>query len=523
MPKERGRRRRGRRRGRGEEQPPGKPTEERREEDLQISEESGAPGALPSRFTFWRRRRQDEGEEEKEAPREPPSRERPSERPAASGASPAGVSPLSFWRRGQTRPYRQQPLPRRGPKRLWRRLTGFYFPPWVPVVAIVVVVFGILGLLLFTRSATGAPRIGVDHWHATYEVLVCGERQPNFPFWQAGVHTHDDGLIHIHPNTPSEEGAGARLVRWFEYGGGKLTQDEMRMPGSREEFKNGDTCPDGSTAVLQVFVDDADPPSVFERLDNWSRYIPQDGDQVRIVFGPEEAVSEEGGAEISEEEATREISIEAGDRGSPSTDSFFDPNAFTIGSDETVKVNVTNTGTVTHNLRIEGVDNEYDTEDDFVTEPLLIRPGEEGFTVVRIPQASEYAFRCDIHPNVQFGTLTVEEGEVTATPAATEGSPEAVEVTLEVSLGDNLFGPNELEVVAGEPFRIVLVNDGTFVHNLRIAGPDGEYRTADDIVSETVNPGQEEVVLDGQIDEPGEYAFRDDFHPTEATGVITVK
>jgi hypothetical protein len=121
-----------------------------------------------------------------------------------------------------------------------------------------------------------------DHWHAVYKVYICGQRQPHFPTWEGGVHTHADGVIHIHPFLPREEGSGARLVKWFEYGGGKLTQSEMRMPGSREEYKNGDECPEGSEAVLQVFVNG-------ERLEDWSGYIPRDGDRVQIEFGEEAA------------------------------------------------------------------------------------------------------------------------------------------------------------------------------------------------------------------------------------------
>jgi plastocyanin len=279
------------------------------------------------------------------------------------------------------------------------------------------VVFGILGTLFFVRGATGAPRIN-DHWHATYSVFICGQRQPNFPTWEGGVHTHADGVIHIHPFTPQEEGAGARLVKWFEYGGGKLTQTEMRMPGDRREFKNGDLCDDGSEAVLQVFVNG-------QKMSDWSRYIPQDGDQIRIVFGPEEeAIEESEGIIIAPEEADREIAIEASDRGQPEADSFFNPDTFTAKTGETVKVNVENTGTVTHNLRVEGVDKVYETEDDFVTrapdqESSLIQPGEEGFLVVRIDQPGEYAFRCDIHRDVQFGTMIV-AGEA---PAEEEGTP----------------------------------------------------------------------------------------------------
>ena len=129
-------------------------------------------------------------------------------------------------------------------------------------------------------DATLPPRVG-DHWHATYEYIVCGEEQPPAPTWSgSGVHTHEDGIIHIHPLARSEEGAGARLVKWFEYGGGLLDEDEVRLPGSAVTYENGDECPDGTIGTVQVFVDG-------ERLTDYGRYIPQHGDSIEIVFGPE--------------------------------------------------------------------------------------------------------------------------------------------------------------------------------------------------------------------------------------------
>ena len=127
---------------------------------------------------------------------------------------------------------------------------------------------------------TGAPRVGEDHWHAAYEYIVCGELQPPAPTWSgSGVHTHGDGVIHIHPFRQSEEGAGARLARFFEYGGGVLDDDEVRMPGSSVTYRNGDECPDGTIGVVQIFVNG-------EHMMDYERYIPQDGDRIEIVFGP---------------------------------------------------------------------------------------------------------------------------------------------------------------------------------------------------------------------------------------------
>ncbi len=154
----------------------------------------------------------------------------------------------------------------------------------LPAVAAITIVAVLVGTVLRVEGDGGSkrPAIGRDHWHAVYQVFLCGQRQPNFYTWRSGIHSHHDGVIHIHPFLPSEEGEGASLVNWFQYGGGKLTQTEMRMPGNLKTFKNGDRCPDGSEAVLQVFVNG-------DKLHDWSEYIPQDGDRIRIVFGEAEA------------------------------------------------------------------------------------------------------------------------------------------------------------------------------------------------------------------------------------------
>jgi plastocyanin len=410
-------------------------------------------------------------------------------------------------------------MPKQTIGRTLRRVRGMYVPPWVPVLFIIVVVFGILGALFVVRTAAGKPRIGQDHWHATYSVFVCGQRQPNFPTWEAGVHTHGDGVIHIHPFVPAEEGAGARLVRWFEYGGGKLTQTEMRMPGDREEYKNGDECDDGTEATLQVFVNG-------EKLDDWSRYIPKDGDRVRIVFGAieTEPVELEDRTVIAETEATRTVEVEI-TGGEP--DAAFSPASIDLKAGETVKVVFTNNGSISHSVRVPGLDGLPDTTDDFVAstteESDILTPGEQGAMVVRFDEAGDFPFS-DPTATAATGTFVVGGEAPVASPTPEEGEPEPVDVELDVSMGDNFYAPNALEVAAGEKFRINLSNDGEFVHNLRIAGPDGVYDTDDDLASEPdpQTAGEDGEVV-GQIDTPGTYPFRCDFHPVEMTGTITVR
>ena len=122
------------------------------------------------------------------------------------------------------------------------------------------------------------PLIGVDHWHAAYQIWVCDEEQSTAFEWSSGIHTHADGIIHMHPLSPHEEGSGARLVKFFEYGGGLLTHTELRIPGTSQTLQNGLECPDGTPGRVHVFVNG-------EELQDWSEYIPQDGDQIIVLFG----------------------------------------------------------------------------------------------------------------------------------------------------------------------------------------------------------------------------------------------
>jgi plastocyanin len=408
-------------------------------------------------------------------------------------------------------------MPRQTLGRTLRRIRGLYFPPWVPVAFIIVVVFAILGALFIVRGATGAPRIAEHHWHAPYSIFICGQRQPNMPTWPGGVHTHADGVIHIHPQQPQEEGAGARLGKFFEYGGGRLTQTEMRIPGRREVYKNGDTCPDGSEAVLQVFVNSV-------KLDDWSRYIPQDGDTVRIIFGPEQAtedVVEDVSTPIPESEATREVELEIS---GGEADATFTPDSIELRPGETVKLRVKNTGEISHFVRVTGPDGEYDTGDDIDSGAIL--PGEEETLVVRFDEAGEFAFQDPTSTNARGVLIVAGEAVDGVSPDATPGvdPSEPVDVTLTVTMGDSFFEPAELEVEAGQTFRIELTNEGEFVHNLRIAGPDDTYDTEDDLLSTPAPPrAGESGQVAGQIDEPGTYRFRSDFQPSEMVGTITVK
>jgi plastocyanin len=510
------------------------PAEQQRQpEDIEVPEEDQPATASKSRFSF-RRRSGEEADGEGKAERTQPKTH------AGFGAS--STSPMDFWRSGQARTYRD---PRAAGKKmgLWQRISGFHFPAWMPVVTISVVVMAILVGLFVIRGAAASPRIG-EHWHAPYAIFIGDELQPRIQevVTQEGVHTHGDSVIHIHPHIPVAEGSGARLEHFFGDMGGKLSNDEMRIPGREETYRNGDEI-DGQRAELrilrstlgrelpgdfsQAILDcNAKPESDFERVS--PRYVPKDGDCIRIIFGPPtvEPVVEPDRTIIDPSQADREVRMDV--TGTAET-TVFAPAQIDAQAGETVKVVLTNradplpTGGPFHGIRFSGADRQYGTSDDYVLPNL--DPGVEGFVLIKYDAPGEYEFRSEqALEGVTPVTGKVIVGEPSATPApGVTATPVPADVSVDLSVTDVAFEPIDIAVDAGKSFRIGLTNKGSFIHNLRIAGPDGVYRTADDIVIATpVNPGASGEII-GKIDAAGAYAFRDDYNQTTITGTLTVR
>ena len=130
---------------------------------------------------------------------------------------------------------------------------------WYSVMS-VVVVLGVLGVVVsrsdLDEAAADPPAIGKDHWHAAYGVNICGKVQPGLNDTQGdryGIHSHGDGLAHIHPTSANAAGKKATLGVFLEEVGVDLTATSIDMPGDAPERKNGDKC--GSKAgKVQVAV-----------------------------------------------------------------------------------------------------------------------------------------------------------------------------------------------------------------------------------------------------------------------------
>jgi len=137
-----------------------------------------------------------------------------------------------------------------------------------PASIVAVVVIG-LGIVIYARSTNEAagsndtpPRAQLaagepsDHWHAAFAVDICGEEQP--PVADVGddvlgIHTHQDGLIHIHPFATRAAGDGATMSRFFDQTGIEVTDTAIKMPDGKV-YKEGDTTCDGKPGEVQLAV-----------------------------------------------------------------------------------------------------------------------------------------------------------------------------------------------------------------------------------------------------------------------------
>ena len=95
-----------------------------------------------------------------------------------------------------------------------------------------------------------------DHWHSAYNIFVCDEIVPTVfandsEDDRTGIHTHGDGLIHIHPFVSTVTGQYATLGAFFNENQTAFDDDTFELPNgnilSEEDFTCG-----GESAEIRV-------------------------------------------------------------------------------------------------------------------------------------------------------------------------------------------------------------------------------------------------------------------------------
>lgn len=167
---------------------------------------------------------------------------------------------------------------------------------WYAAIALVVIL-GVAGIVFSraeyrTELAAGddgsAPVANVDHWHAAYGIYLCDSFAPKITNERdpKGIHTHADGIIHIHPFVRSAAGNNATLEVFVDAVDMTLTDDELEVPGGKK-YESGETKCGDETGIVQVKVNDE------VLTENVAKFKMNDGDLITIAFAPE-------GAEIPE-------------------------------------------------------------------------------------------------------------------------------------------------------------------------------------------------------------------------------
>ena len=203
------------------------------------------------------------------------------------------------------------------------RLKLFLF--WGMVIPIIFTTF----YLVTTTVAknVGSVTKGPVHWHADYEIYVCGRSVKEktsynnhkfIPIAQAhegeadealdlvdptgfsnrvgtsDFHEHGDGRIHVEGVVERLEDVS--LGKFFEAIGGQLTKTIMRLPTNRGEVivQNRMNCPDAKPGAWQGFVYKTKGNIVTqEKLDNFADYVLSPystvppGDCIILEFGSE--------------------------------------------------------------------------------------------------------------------------------------------------------------------------------------------------------------------------------------------
>jgi hypothetical protein len=231
--------------------------------------------------------------------------------------------------------------------------------------------------------APAAPVANEDHWHAAFGVYVCDHFQPPMPQFEDpdGIHTHGDGVIHIHPFTPRVAGENATLGVFLDAAGIEVSGDRLSVGG--ETYTAGeDTCGgQESEVVVARWADVRAADAEAERVGADARFR-RDGEGYVVAFVPV-------GATVPVPESAAELDrLEGGSTTTAAPDTAGDREAAPAPDER------------------ELADGFYPVE---VVEPAPCRtPG------MRADQANENCFRLPDEP--ALGTDVVEDAEASLSP-----------------------------------------------------------------------------------------------------------
>jgi hypothetical protein len=202
-------------------------------------------------------------------------------------------------------------LAQKGKGRKVRFQGGTVFPAAVAIVLILGVALVVYSRQSLPAADSSPPTIN-DHWHAAYGFYICDTwyelngnleetnsqgQLVNQNFLRTGIHSHEDSVIHWHPNTSAAVGDNAVLGVFLENYGVEITNESITIPddqsiGFANEYIEGETQCNGEDAEVSVKAWDqwTDTGSGNRYIANMDRVrLDQDGMVFGIYFTPRDA------------------------------------------------------------------------------------------------------------------------------------------------------------------------------------------------------------------------------------------
>ncbi len=175
-----------------------------------------------------------------------------------------------------------------------------------PTIIVVVLLVG-LGLVAYARSGTSSatePPTTNDHWHVSYGFYACDKYLPNLvgnkeeplddEYFKYGVHSHDDGVIHWHPQALAT-GKRAKFGIFLDVYDVEVSNTKLQFPDDQNggaKYEEGEEKCNGKDATLKAFVwDQYDKPDDKKMLiaDFKDIRIKKDGMVIVLAFVADDA------------------------------------------------------------------------------------------------------------------------------------------------------------------------------------------------------------------------------------------
>lgn len=170
-----------------------------------------------------------------------------------------------------------------------------------PTIIVVILIVG-LALVAYARSGTSSatePPTTNDHWHVSYGFYACDKYLPNLvgnkeepldeEYFKYGIHSHDDGVIHWHPQGLAT-GKRAKFGVFLNVYDVEVSNTKLQFPSDQNggaKYEEGEEKCNGKDATLKAFVwDQYDKPDAKKMLigDFDNIRIKQDGMVIVLAF-----------------------------------------------------------------------------------------------------------------------------------------------------------------------------------------------------------------------------------------------